>query len=317
MRKSLFFLLWSLISSSLIAQIIPIQNAAEELTSHRVRVLSTYYIATQGDAERLIFQKEFNAKGKIIKQYQLSLWEAISNSHTTSYIYNNDGYLIEEIKIQEYLNLYKRDDDYLQIFGNKPLNQKIKYEYNEKNQRISKSIFSFGEIEKDKHTTPDQRITYHYENGILIAEESSSEDKKFFNKNYKTEISYDSSGNVIRKITRYGEEENMIRKYIYQYDSLGRLIQDQVLDSAIPHNNKRLKYEYNSNGQLVHKYLFDDIEQAYEIETTYQYDERGNIISGEREVNFEYYENGLIKSENWKDPVSDEAFNFITRYQFY
>ena len=315
MKKIALLTVLSFQCAFLFAQLIPVQNSLDDIVSHRVKVASTYYL--DGDREELFFQKEFDADGNLLRKYLLLLWDAVSYQYTTTYSYDEKGILKEEQTIQEFLELNERDKEYLRIFGDNPLNERILYYYSDKGKLNNKSLYAFGAEGFDPKTSTNQTITYQYENAMLILEESTSSDDKFFNKNYLIEYSYDSTGNLVQKTMAYGLEKEMQRNYIYKYNDYNQLIEEQVIDISIPHNNKHLKYEYNDEGQLISKLSYNEELEDFEIETSYVYDSMGNLVSGEREVSFEYYKNGLIKSESWTDPISDEQFTFITKYQFH
>jgi len=316
-KATIFTLIFLLGGLSIFAQIIPIQSPDEKIHSLGVKALSTYYKSLDEDSDQLIFSKEFDTMGKPKIKFQLSLWDAVSYSHSTSYSYNNDGLLEKEQKIQEILNLFDRDNDYIQMFGAEPLNEKIVYYYNKEGLLSKKALFTFGKKEHDKNASPDQSIDYQYENGLLISEESTSIDEKFFNQNYFINYSYDSAENIIQKSMAYGKEKDLQRSSLFKYDAENRLLEEQIIDTSIPHNSIHIRYEYNDEGKISNKYVFDNIEQEFELETTYKYDKLGNAISGDRDVKFEYYQNGLIKSETWTDPTSDKLISFMTTYEFF
>jgi hypothetical protein len=292
-------------------------NPAGELQSHKVKSLSTYYTSPVDNEERLIFKKDFNTKGKVINVYQLSLWEAVSYSYTTTYQYNDLGQLITKSKVQKFLNLFDRDEDYLHFFGDKPLNEQQLYHYNEQGDIRKKLIFTFGEEKPDQQAQPSQSIYYEYEQNKLISEESSSSDDKFFNRNYLIKYTYDSVDNLIQKSMDYGKELELHRNFIYKYNIENQLIEEQVIDFSIPHNNIHLRYEYNEDGRKSKKLIYNEEEKVFEEETIYEYDEKGNVISGDREVKYEYHSNGLIKSESWTDPTSSEQIILTTQYDYY
>ncbi|MCG8308326.1 MAG: hypothetical protein MI975_13115 [Cytophagales bacterium] len=317
MKKAIFSIILIFQSIYLFAQLIPAQNSAKELKDLRVKSSSTYYVGDIDGEERLIFRKEFDNSGKLLKKYQLSLWDAVSYQHTTTYSYNDKGLLDEEQSIQEFLELYERDKNYLSIFGDKPLKEKKRYHYNDQGLLNRMLIYSFEENGPDSKTSANQTVVYQYENGLLAFEESASSDKRFFNKNYLIEYSYDSANNLVQKSMAYGVDKEMQRDYIFRYNEKNLLIEEQVVDASIPHNNDHLRYEYNDHDQLERKYIFDKDEKDFVLETTYSYDKNGNTISGDREVKFEYYENDLIKSESWTDPTTDQKFTFITKYDYF
>lgn len=317
MKKTAFLLFLSLHSISLFAQLIPVQNSEKELGDLNVKTLSTFFVDADVGKEHLIFQKEYDASRKLLEKYQLSLWEAVSYSHTTTYKYNDQDQLESELILQEFLKIYDRDQDYLDLFGTKPLNEKRIYLYNDQGKMSKKMIYTFGDKEPGEGDAANQSIDYEYENDMLISEESTSTDDKFFNQNYLIKYTYDSADNLIQKVMAYGKEKEFQRNFFFKYNTEGQMTEEQVIDLSIPHNNIHLKYEYNKESQRSKKLVFNENEEVFEEETSYQYNLNGNMISGDREVKFEYYNNGLIKSESWIDPTSSEHITLISKYEFF
>lgn len=304
----------------LYAQITPVTNSTDQLISLKVKSVSSYYTpdsSTSNSEAMLIVKMDFNPEGKVLNKYQLYLWDVISYSYTTTYTYNEDGLLKEELKIQNILRLFKRDEDYIQSFGDKPLNEKVLFYYNELNQLIRKDIFTFSTANIPANPSPIQSISYHYEDHLLVKEESESSDDKFFNRNYTINYQYNAVENLVEKIKTYGKDLNMKRTTHYSYDTLNRIIEERIRDATVPHNNGYYKYGYNENGLLHQKFIFNEEESDFELDITYTYDEHRNVISGEREVNFDYYDNGLIKSEAWRNSTTDELITFTSTYEFY
>ena len=317
MRKTLFFFIIFLVGFSLHAQIVPTINSPRDLQSLQVKSQSTSSNSPIDNEELLIFKLDYDQQGNVMHRYQLLLWEAVTYSYTTTYTYNEQGRLLTETRLQEFLNLYNRDEDYLHFFGNNPLHEKIIYHYNDQDNVSKKEIYTYGDQEPNTDTQPDQYIDFSYENDQLIVEESKSSDEKFFNRNYLTEYAYDSAGNLVHKKMAYGKEKKLQRNFIFKYNTEGQLVEEQVIDFSIPHNNTHLKYEYNADGQRSSKYVFNEEEEEFELETSYKYDSKGNVISGDREVSFEYYENGLIKSERWTEPTSATQITLTTTYEYF
>ena len=317
MRTGFLLLLFVTLSLYLPAQIVPVQSDSSKLNELGVKIISTHYNSGDSGENHLVFRKEFNASGAPVSKMQLSLWDVVSYTHTFTYQYDEAGRIREELIIQELLVLFERDEDYIKTFGDTPLNKKILYEYNDENFLSKKTILTFSGDAPAEDANPDQIVSYTYEDGVLQSEESGSEDEKFFNKNYTIEYKYDSLGNMVQKSRSFGKENNMQRKTFYRYNEQNQLIEQQIADSSIPHNNQHLKFDYYEDGKLQSKYVFEDETEEFELETTYKYDEYGHAISGERDVLFEYDENGLITSEIWTDPVTDKQIHFVTTYTFF
>lgn len=315
--KIIISLLFLLSFVNLSAQITPVQNDDSTLIKRDVKSLSTYYQSKDTNKEYLIFQKEFASPGKLLRKFQLYLWDAVSYSYTTYYNYNNNELLTEETKSQEILTLFNRDKEYIKTFGDASLNEKILYYYSDEGLLIKKAIYTFSTKDLESNAPPSQTINYTYENGVLVSEESASPDEKIFNKNYLIEYSYDSAGNMSKKTMAYGKEKELQRTTLFKYNTERKVIEKQVLDTSIPHNNVHLKYDYTSDGRVSNKYIFNETEKEFELETTYKYDLQGNKVSGEREVKFEYYEDGLIKKESWTELTSPTEISLTTKFEFF
>lgn len=320
MKKLVIIVLIFCSNYNLFAQIEPVQNSDSKLAELSVQTISTFYYASEDtlSAEaKLVFKKEFEQHGKITKIYMLSLWEAVSYENSTAFIYNEKNQLIEEPKVQTILNLGKRDQEYIDSFGDTPLNEKIRYAYNQDGELAEKEIFTFGEEDLSPTAKPSQKILYEYDSGLLQHELSSSPNTRGFNKNFTIDYTYDDQNNLIKKILSYGTDMDKKRISEFTYNLDNRLIEEQVEDSGIPRNNSHFKYEYNESGLLKNKLVFDAKEEDFIVDISYEYDQHGNRISGEKEVEFSYYDNGLIRSELWKDEINDQMFFFVSKYEFY
>lgn len=320
MRKFLCLVFIFLPEFYLFAQIEPEQNNLDELNKLRVKSISSYYYSTtdtSGSDARLVLKKEFDANGDIAKKRILSLWEAVSYSISTTFKYNQKGQLVEKSKLQTILNLEKKDLDYIRSFGDTPLNEKIRYSYNQNEKLIKKKIFTYSTNELSESTVPSQKIIYAYDSGQLRFETSSSPNTRVFNQNFMIEYKYDDQHNLIENTKTYGAEMNLFRitKFIYNLEN--RLVEQKISDTGIPRNSGHFKYEYDEAGQLKNKLVFDAEENDFVIEISYKYDQNGNKIAGEKEVEFTYYENGLIRSEFWRDDITDQIFLFVSKYEFY
>ena len=320
MRKFMCFVFIFWMDIHLFAQIEPVQNRDGELMGLNVKTISAYYystIDTVGTNAKLILNKEFGPNGKINKKYVLSIWEAVSYSNSTTFKYNEKEQLIEETTIQIILNLRKRDLDYINSFGDTPLHEKIRYWYNQDGKLILKEIFTFSTNELSESTGPSQKIIYEYDSGLLRLEKSSSSNTRAFNQNFMIEYEYNDQNNLIKKSKTYGSEMDIKRITEFTYNLENRLVEEHISDTGIPRNSGQFKYEYDETGRLKNKLVFDAEENDFVVEITYEYDKNGNKISGEKEVGFTYYENGLISSELWKDEITDQIFLFISKYEFY
>ncbi|NJN25222.1 MAG: hypothetical protein HC819_04210 [Cyclobacteriaceae bacterium] len=311
---------WFLSPISLLAQIEPTQNDAELLKMLRVKNRTTYYYHspdTLNAQGTVVLKKEFDAAGSIISKYVLSPWEPISYANNTRYSYNEIGQLAEETTIQQILNLSQRDEDYINSFGDTPLNTTTQYFYNEDGHLVRKELYTYATDKLPAGILPSQTIEFSYENSQLYREQSSSLHKRFFDRSYTTIYRYNDRGEVIEKATQYGSEANQHRSTTYQYDSAGLLVEEQTLDKAIPRNNEQLKYTHDHRGRVVSKLIYDAVAEDFVPTANFTYDAFGNMTSGERDVDFSYYPNKLIKTEQWKDEITEQTLLFVNKYQYW
>ncbi len=320
MKQYLFFLLLSLISIRLYAQIIPAQSDSALLRQNKVKTLSVYFAQPEDKNETkefLLLKKEFDTHGKLIKKFMLYLWDAVSYSYTTTYKYNSKNQLAEELRIQKILNLFERDDHFITSFGKEPLNEKIMFFYNDEGRLSKKVIYTFSSEAFPEEIEPIQIIKYEYEDGALVSEISTSPDDCPCNKNYEMHYTYDSLGQLSDKTKLYGKDLNLQQTTHYIYDADGNLLEEIITDSDLPHNNAHYRYAYDSTGRLAGRYLYSAEEEDFVLESDYFYDKDGNLIPGNRDARFEYYENGLIKEESWIDSKTGQRVTFRTIYEFY
>ena len=312
------FVLWPGIF--LFAQIEPVQNSDSELKALKVKAISSYFYSTKDTAgvdAKLVLKKEFDANGKITKKYILSLWEAVSYSKSSTFKYNREEQLVEKSMIQEILNLGENDKEFINSFGDTPLNEKIRYAYNQDGQLVIKEIFEFSTAELSNSTPPSQKIIYAYDSGLLMSEKSSSANTEIFNQHFQIEYKYDDLGNLMKTSRTYGSEMNLRSGTDYIYDIENRLVEEKIIDVGIPRNSGHFKYEYDEANRLKNKLVFDEEESDFVLEVSYTYDQYGNKISGEKEIEFTYFKNGLIQSELWQDNITDQIFYFVSKYEFY
>jgi len=248
---------------------------------------------------------------------QNPFWDVVSYSNSTTFKYDKRQQLVEETKLQTILILENKDQEYIDSFGDTPLNEKIQYTYNSHGELIKKEIFTFRTNELSASTEPIQKIKYEYDSGMLRLKKSSSPQSRVFNQNFNVEYEYDTTGNLISTTRTYGLEMNNKQIAEYSYNQENQLVEEKILDTGIPRNNIHLRYEYDEAGFLQNKLIFDANENEFVIEVSFLYDLHGNKISGEKEVKFTYDENGLIKSELWIDDIKDQVFYFISTYEFY
>lgn len=311
------FIFFSLLFLSIVGfgQLLPEPNADSLIAGNNVKSSSSYY--HDSDQRHLIQKLDFDDKGNLINEFHLYLWDVVSYSYTNNYKYDQKGKLLEVLRIQKILNIYPKDADYIESFGSAPVNEKIIMTYDSNERLIKKETFVFHSEKLTATDSANHTITYEYEGDQLVLEESTSPETRVFNYNYTIKYDYDSAGNQIRKIRKLGTKKPLRQETRLKYDSVGQLIEKYVLDSAAPHNNLHEKYEYNLEGQLSKLYEFSNEAHDFLLETTFQYDQNGQVISGDRDVVFEYLENGLIRSESWKDTKTNLEITFLTEYLYF
>lgn len=317
MKRIYCFFLFSLMYFTGYSQLAPVRNADTLIVACKVKTASSVYVDALSGKNHLIQKLDFNPQGLLVKEYILSIWDVVSYSHTTTYQYDSAGNVMEILKIQKILNMFQRDQEYIESFGNMPVNEKIIFFYNNQGQLVRQEIFVFYSEVFQPGAVPNQTITYTYENGLLTLEESSSPETRIFNNNYTIKYVYDSAGKLMKNIRIYGKEKPLTRETRFVHDDRGAVSEKIIIDDAAPHNNVHEKYAYDSAGNLLNLYLLSREEKIFELETTYAYNAHGHRISGDREVMFEYLENGLIKSESWRDPKTDQQITFSTTYEYY
>jgi hypothetical protein len=299
------------------AQVFPEQNADSLVSKLKVKSIETYFTDRSSGKNHLIQSIAFNEKGQRVYAYALSLWEVVSYSYTTNFKYDDQGQLVEKVKLQKVLSIFPRDDEYINSFGDMPVNEQTFFEYDDNEHLIKKDIYVFHTNELPIDTIPSQTIRYTYEDGKLVRESSTSRQRRIFNKNYEILFQYDSAGHLIERVRNYGDNLALSREIKYRYDLNGRMAEKVVFDKAAPHNNVHEKYDYDTTGRISALYIFSDELQDFEMETTYKYDAFGKQIAGDRDVQFEYHPNGLIKSESWQDPLSGQQITFSSEYEYY
>jgi uncharacterized protein RhaS with RHS repeats len=316
MKNILLVFLFICLTISGYSQVIPERNFDSLIVQQNVKSIRTFYLDPDTQKNHLIQKLEYDREGRMVEEYLLYLWDAVTYSYTNSYSYNSDQ-IKEIIKIQEILSLYPRDQDYIESFGDEPVNEKIVFIYNEDGQLEKKEIFVYHTQKLEENTPANQTIKYEYEDERLILEKSSSPEVRIFNYNYSISYDYDSAGNLIRKIREFGIDKPMKRETRYRYDSVGQVIEKIVIDPEAPHNNTYEKYEYDSLGNLSKLFSYSSEEEEFLLEFEYRYDDHGRRISGEREVDYKYLDNELIQSESWRDQKTNRQIVFTTEYEYF
>ena len=279
-----FFIFFSLLIISIqsYCQLVPVRNNNELVIRNKVKTCSSYYQDLETNETHLIQKLEYDENGVLINEYLLYLWDAISYSYSSNYQYNDGGKVVELLKMQEILNIFPKDADYIDSFGDEPVNENVFFSYNGDGQLVKKEIFVFHSDVLSNTDSANQCIIYEYNNDQLILEQSSSPETRVFNYNYSIKYDYDSMGNLIRKIREFGIEKPLQQETRFKYDSAGHVIEKYVIDPSAPHNNLHERYEYDTYGRLSKLYEYSREEAEFLLETTYQYNKQGQMISGDR-----------------------------------
>jgi len=315
----LLFCLWTNCSSQE-----PTQNYEQVLKpdSQKLRSINTMLYRSEDTTKskgRLLFRKEFDKDGKLMKKYVYTFWDVVSYDHTTIYKYDPKGNLIEWTRIQKILNLGKRDVEYIKALGDDPINEKSYYTYDESNKLAKEVNYTFGKEGFDEKDDPSNTIDYTYnKEGQLIMETGKTPNGRVTYQNYEATYEYDKNGNKIKETKVFPTSRtNYSKTAVYSYDKKGKLVEEKIEDAGIPENNKHLKHEYDKSGKESRILRFSQKDNEWIVSKTFTYDKNGNPILGDEETTFDFYENGLIKRELWKSSKSDETVNFITTYEFY
>lgn len=319
MKKYLILFLLCTPATVLFGQLNPLQNDLSNLKKKRVKSLEIVLHTDPQERvanDMIILSEQFDPAGNPIQKMQLFSWGAVSYSYTTLFQYR-EGLLIQKDKKQKILDLCDRDHNYIDLYGDSPLNELTKYLYNDQQQKIREEIFTYSGANLQDDAKPVQILTFEYKRSRLVKETSHSEDSGFFNKNYDIEYKYDSLGRIYQKTLLYGKEKTMKRITSYIYDSLDRKTEEQTIDFATPHNNQHLRFIYNNQGRLSQKLLYDAVVDSFEVEETYYYDSLATAIPRRANHKLTYYPNGLLRTESWISQVTGEHITLSSSYTFF
>ncbi|MDZ7605185.1 MAG: hypothetical protein U5K79_06270 [Cyclobacteriaceae bacterium] len=317
MKKSLVIVYFAFILKPCFAQVMPVTSPQDELRKNHVKSISIFYQLPESGKDELIYQKAFNESGQCIKEYLLSLWNEVTHSRVTTYQYNQDGQIAEEVVVDQIREFFPRDREYILEFGDMPLYQKTSYAYNAAGLLTQKRIFVAPSPDFDAALLPAQMITYEWKDSLLIGEKSESPVSNAFTRIYQLNYQYDDQGRLTMKSMLHGKELSMHQTTTYRYDSLGRPGEEIIVDPSMPRNDAHFKYTYDTLGRLTAKSEFSPALGIFEEVAVYTYDNHGNAITGDRNVAFTYYDNGLIRTERWTDELTDVEILLSTTYEFY
>lgn len=276
-------------------------NLIDSLSIKSVEIY--YYNSSDTSAPKLVYQCDIDSNGNYLKEYEFIYWEVVSYDFYTYYTYDEKGNLISENKVQHVLNQNKNDMAYIAILGDRPLNQLQEFEYNDNNEMIKQTIYTYEKEKVNKKKDLERTISYKYDLGKII--KTTSKTNSSLGELY-TFYKYDKEGNTIRKVL-YSEQKDSI---IYKYDYKDKLvIEEERIDERYENNNYHKKFYYDDKSNLTKVSYYN-----YSNNTWRDFEEVA-IEETEEQVKKQYYDNGLLKSS-----ISDQDGASITlemKYTFY
>ncbi len=275
------------------------------------------------EKEHIFSKTEYNEKGQILTEINYNNDGEIE--HTYSYNYDDDGFLIEEM-------LVENDDEIIERKTFEPDEKKnikkeyrhyldktydtIDYIYNDHGNLIEKISYDYdGNVEL--------RELFDYKNGKLIKETIFDEDTniisektiKYDDKERVTGIeNYDSIEETrFKKVTEYDEKgyrkelltynssDQLIERIQFKYENDGRMVQ-VVEEDTRKKNTINMQYdkngnvvckeEFDKNGKLINKVerTFDDNNRVLEAHAFMEIAERNIIKNYTLKYDYEFYE---------------------------
>jgi len=300
----------------------PKQNFEDILKEENLKSVKTMYFQSEDTTNsegKLLFKKDFDRNGKLIKKYLFTFYDVVSYDNTIDYVYNDQGNVIEKTNIHRVLNLDKRDNEYIKIFGDDPMNEKSFFTYDQLNRLMKEVHYTFGNEKFDISQDPANSIKYEYDiNGLLIKEIGTTPNGAIIYQNYITNYEYDNNHRKIKKTKSFTSDPfEAVETTTYTYNSIGQLTEERTKDTGMLQNNEHLKYTYDESGRIKETLSYSYDEKKWDVIKTVNYDENGHVVIERDDTSFDYYDNGLIKRELWKSDKSGQVVNFITTYEFY
>jgi len=205
-----------------------INNKATEILQKRVRCQIMYSCSPDGTDCFILEKKYFNKNGSQQKTEEFILNEVYK---TSRYFYNKSGLL---------------DSIVVDFSKNSLQNYSTSFKYNSNGNLIEEKMKALGEITGQKE--------FIYNNGQLISEVHSGDNKKIIEKKYF----YDENKNNYKEIVKYFPEkdEEIILKYYNQQNVLVKIVYP---------GHKEI-YFYDNNNKLVKKNFINNIDEIEESE---------------------------------------------------
>ena len=187
----------------------------------------------------------------------------------------------------------------------------ISYTYNDNQLLISKTTDS------DSNGTPEQIITYDYDELDRLISTSDSASNKIEN------ITYDSDSNIIEKAFDYPDDsQDLLQTFTYQQSLLTQLETDYQNDGII---DSTASYQYDSEGNMVQHSIANYSDTVHRSVTSYSYlgkkiksisedsDADGNPNSI---INYNYDEKGNVVSNSSSRYHNDNIDIAINRFSY-
>lgn len=235
----------------------------------------SYYSFSKGK-QTLTKKEEFDYIGNIIRETRC-LDKGCTKVQVKEMIYNNKGQLVQ-------------DSTYTNKYGYHQLIWRTQYTYH--NNGLLKTEKKINEGCADGF---DDLNTFYYDSLdrlVKIQNENRCDNDHYFD--YPIYIMYDSIGNKIENIAKYSDTTTVFYKNIYSYDANGNLTSDT--------------YFFHKEDSLELSSI-----RAYEYDSLNQLTKEKRILSetNSDSTSFEYYDNGLLKTEIKHPQYSDELLRWI------
>ena len=166
----------------------------------------------------------------------------------------------------------------------------------------------------------DYEVSYFYNNGKLEREVSKS---KYNSTPSTTEYQYDGNGRVIKKLTRYRQDN--YEEVNYQYSEANKIIasKERFVENKKIYSSRT--YTLDANGNVV-KQEYKDY-RDYDIVVTYEYDNKINPLFSPtfRDLYPDYFTTGVSRNNiikqtktetNPKEPNKVSKVTFRTVYEY-
>jgi hypothetical protein len=107
MKRISCIFLFSLMYLTGFSQLTPVRNTDTLIVANKVKSASSVFHDAESGKNHLIQKLDYSQNGWLLTEYVLSIWDVVSYSHTTTYQYDSAGNVLEILKIQEILNMFR------------------------------------------------------------------------------------------------------------------------------------------------------------------------------------------------------------------